>query len=379
MKKLVSFLLVLVMITLTLVSCGKCDEHIDEDADGKCDVCGENVPTDPEQNEPTNPEPPFDENVVPQKPTSGITAALTEAEWAAAFDFENVTMYLYEGESADDLSLEGKTVIVGGSIYLVMDGEINNITKMGAEELAKADYDFSADYDDFEFVDGEYRLASKTVEVEMSGAAVSVEYTDIVIVFDSDKRISYFSHCDNAKETPTYNVASLRDYGTTTVPEHQPLNQEDLKTYSFGNIAFDYPKTFNKSTAGSYANENNEGMSNFNVRHLTFSSSEMSLLNTLTNDSYGSNFVPAFNQQGISVIKWDVQKKNNGNYDLVIAYQTYIFPGMYDISFKNAIIWIKEGGQKVTQITTTALNGVDEHFVDVIINSIRPSDGSTII
>lgn len=54
---------------------------------------------------------------------------LTEKEWEAAFDFENVTIELVEGETKSDAEVTGEIYVVDGDWYMVEAGIVINFTE----------------------------------------------------------------------------------------------------------------------------------------------------------------------------------------------------------------------------------------------------------
>ena len=285
---------------------------------------------------------------------------LTKKEWEAAFDFENVTIELVEGETKSDAEVMGEIYVVDGDWYMVEEGIVINFTETGLDSVFKPMIDFSDDYDDFEYKDGKYTCAEKEISVIGTG---KTKITDIVVKFDG-KKVKELSFKTEEDGESSYTGCNFKDYGTTEVPESEALpDSETTATYTNEYVTFEYPDNFTEDYEDSYSNS---VASNFQLLTLE----DVGVYGNLDNDKYEELFIPEYEDLGLTVTDWNVVRKNNGELNVLVITQLASVAG---IQFNQALL-VVDVGDTIVQITCTVYEGSSDGFIDVIFESLRLAD-----
>ncbi len=285
---------------------------------------------------------------------------LNEEEWKAAFDFENVTIELLESEEEGEEEFTTSLFIVDKDWYMTESGIAINLSEMGMENNFKPMVDFSDDFEEFEYKDGEYTCAEKKISVFGVG---KIELNDIVIEFDNKnvKKISYKTEEDGKT---IYLSCNFKDYGKTKLPEGGFIpDSETTATYTNEYVTFEYPDNFTEDYEDSYSNS---VASNFQL--LTMD--DVGVYNNLDNDKYEELFIPEYEDLGLTVTDWNVVRKNNGALNVIVITQLASIVGMQF----NQVLLVVDVGNTIVQITCTVYEGSSDGFIDVIYDSLRLAD-----
>ena len=196
-KKCTALVLAMILAAGALVGCG-CD-HVDEDLNGKCDLCGDDF--------------------------SSEGAEVTKEEWESAFKLtkgeEDATLKLgnVKMNVVEVAYYNGQKVNESNTDYFAVDGVFYN--KDGVEEGKVSAFSpyvpFSAGYSNFTYSEksGSYTCYSIT--------AGGISYRNAVVTFGSDKRLESIVF-EVEQSYYVYRVTvKFRSYGTTVKPERDPF------------------------------------------------------------------------------------------------------------------------------------------------------------
>lgn len=291
-----------------------------------------------------------------------IEELLTEDEWEAAFDFENVTISLEEGESIAEIEDVGTLYVYDGDWYMEYEGQVADLSMLGMQSIVQATLDFSDYFDEFEYNDGKYTCALIEVNIPIQG---DVEFENIEITFDGTRieMITYYS--DDGYEV-LFCRATFSDYGTTEEPDVAQPDSATNATYNGnGIISFEYPDNFTRDdSSGGYANDSIYS-SNFIVQTLP----KTNEFNNMTADEYKALLSEQGEASGLEVIACEFENKNNGTFDiLVISISSRI------MSLRiTQVQYIVHVGSYTVVISCTAYENADTSFMETIFNSMAPA------